>query len=97
MDNSAEGAVYTGLAVLTPTCCAPFLAAANFKDAFIETYTGLFDPLNIPGAFTDPDLPVGYAPFNIQVVGSQIFVTYALQNAARNAPVAGAGNGIIDV
>ena len=97
VDNSAQGAVYTGLAVLTPTCCAPFLAVANFKDAFIETYTDSFQPLGIPGAFIDKNLPAGYAPFNVQVVGSQIFVTYALQNAAKNAPVVGPGNGIVDI
>ncbi len=97
VDHSAQKAVYTGLAVLTPNCCAPFLAVANFKDAFIETYTDFFAPLGIPGAFIDKNLPAGYAPFNVQVVGSQVFVTYALQNAAKNAPVAGPGNGIVDI
>jgi len=97
VDHSAQGAVYTGLAVLTPNCCAPFLAVANFKDGFIETYTGFFDPLGIPEAFIDKNLPSGYAPFNVQVVGGQVFVTYALQNAAKSGPVAGAGNGIVDI
>lgn len=97
VDNSADNAVYTGLAILAPDCCAPFLAAANFHEGFIDTYTDFFEPLGIPGAFTDPNLPAGYAPFNIQVVGSQVFVTYALQNAAKNAPVTGAGNGIVDI
>jgi uncharacterized protein (TIGR03118 family) len=97
VDHSAEGAVYTGLAVLTPNCCAPFLAVANFKDRFIETYTGFFVPLGIPGAFIDKNLPAGYAPFNVQVVGGQVFVTYALQDAAKSSPVAGAGNGVVDI
>ena len=97
VDHSAQGAVYTGLAILTPNCCAPFLAVANFKNAFIETYTDFFAPLGIPGAFIDKNLPAGYAPFNVQVVGSQVFVTYALQNAAKNGPVVGPGNGIVDI
>jgi uncharacterized protein (TIGR03118 family) len=97
VDHSAQGAVYTGLAVLTPNCCAPLLAVANFKDAFIETYTDSFAPLGIPGAFIDKNLPAGYAPFNVQVVGGQVFVTYALQDAARSAPVVGPGNGIVDI
>ncbi|MGA2047011.1 MAG: TIGR03118 family protein, partial [Terracidiphilus sp.] len=97
VDNSAQGAVYTGMAIFTPNCCAPFLAVANFKDAFIETYTGHFEPLGIPGAFIDENLPQGYAPYNLQVVGSQVFVTYALQNAAKDGPVLGAGNGIVDI
>src|SRR5271165_70331 len=97
VDHSNEGAVYTGLAILTPNCCAPFLAAANFKGNFIETYTGLFDPLGIPEAFIDKNLPAGYAPFNIQVIGGQVFVTYALQNATKNGPIVGPGNGIVDI
>ncbi|HZD47828.1 MAG TPA: TIGR03118 family protein [Silvibacterium sp.] len=97
VDNSKEGAVYTGLAILTPNCCAPFLAVANFKDRFIETYTDFFAPLGIPGAFIDSKLPAGYAPFNLQVVGGQLFVTYAPQNSAKNGPVVGTGNGIVDI
>lgn len=97
VDHSAQGAVYTGLAILTPNCCAPFLAVANFKSGFIETYTGLFDPLGIPGAFVDPQLPVGYSPFNVQVISGEVFVTYALRNTAKAAAVVGAGNGIVDI
>jgi uncharacterized protein (TIGR03118 family) len=97
VDQSTHGAVYTGLAILTPNCCAPFLAVANFKGAFVETYTDFFAPLGIPGAFIDKNLPAGYAPFKLQVIGGEVFVTYALQNAARNGPVAGPGNGIVDI
>jgi uncharacterized protein (TIGR03118 family) len=70
---------------------------ANFKAAFIETYTDFFAPLGIPGAFIDKNLPAGYAPFNLQVIGGEVFVTYAPQNAARNGPVVGPGNGIVDI
>jgi uncharacterized protein (TIGR03118 family) len=99
VDNSKENAVYTGLAILTPGCCNPILAAANFEGGDIETYTGFFDLLGInhPVPFIDPKLPAHYAPFNISVVGNEVFVTYALQNAARSAPVTGAGNGIVDI
>ncbi len=97
INNSPEGAVYTGLAVLTPGCCNPFLAAADFHGGVVNTFTSSFDRLGIPGAFTDPNLPAGYAPYNLNIVGNQIFVTYALQDAAKHDPVAGAGNGIVDV
>jgi hypothetical protein len=33
--HSPLGAVYTGLAILTPSCCAPFLAVANFHSGFL--------------------------------------------------------------
>src|SRR5262249_37416876 len=49
----------------------------------------------LAGNFTDPGLPSGYAPFNIQNLNGVIYVTYALQNAARNDDVAGAGNGFV--
>jgi uncharacterized protein (TIGR03118 family) len=97
IDNSARGAVYTGLAVLSPECCAPFLAAADFHGGFIEAFTGTFDPLSPPGTFTDPNLPPGYAPYNLAVIGNQVFVAYARQDMAKRAPVVGAGNGIVDV
>jgi uncharacterized protein (TIGR03118 family) len=42
-------------------------------------------------------LPAGYAPFNDKVFGSDLYVTYAVQDAAKHDDVAGAGNGIVDV
>jgi uncharacterized protein (TIGR03118 family) len=97
VDNSSRGAEYTGLAVLTPDCCAPFLAAADFHGGFIDTFTADFEPLGIPGAFIDPNLPAGYAPFNISVIGNEVFVAYALQDTAQRNPLFGAGSGIIDI
>jgi uncharacterized protein (TIGR03118 family) len=97
VDHGSQGAEYTGLAILTPDCCAPYLAAADFHRGYIETFTALFDPLGIVGAFEDSNLPAGYAPWNVQVVGDHVFVAYALQDAAQHNPVAGAGNGIVDI
>ncbi len=97
VDHSQLGAVYTGVAILKPDCCAPFLAVANFHSGLIEPYTQLFDPLAPPGSFTDPSLPPGYSPFGMQVIGNQVFVTYAVQDATQHNPVVGAGNGIVSV
>lgn len=97
VDNSARGAVYTGIAVLSPSCCAPFLAVADFHGGFIDTFTSAFDPLSVPGGFTDTNLPAGYAPYNLNVVEEQVFVTYAPQNTARTAPAIGNGNGLVDI
>jgi uncharacterized protein (TIGR03118 family) len=97
VDNSPRGAVYTGLAVLTPDCCNPFLAAADFHGGLIDTFTGSFEPLGIPGAFIDSKLPLGYSPYNLNVIGNQVFVTYALRDAALHDPVIGAGNGVVDI
>jgi uncharacterized protein (TIGR03118 family) len=97
VDNSSHGAVYKGLAILTPAGANPFLAVTNFHSGEVEPYTNLFDPLAPPGSFTDPNLPAGYAPFGIQVIGSQVFITYALQDRAKRNPVAGPGNGLVDI
>ena len=97
LDHSGAGAVYKGMAILSPACCATYLAVANFHSGLIETYTQNFDLLAPPGSFTDPGLPRGYAPFNIQPIGNQVFVTYAVQDAAKHDPVNAAGNGIVDI
>jgi uncharacterized protein (TIGR03118 family) len=97
VDRSRSGAVYTGLTILTPDCCAEFLAVANFNSGNVESFTATFDPLAPAGSFTDPNLPAGFAPFGMQVVGNQLFITYAVQDAAKQNPVVGAGNGIVSV
>jgi uncharacterized protein (TIGR03118 family) len=97
LDHSTAGAVYKGMAILSPACCVTYLAVANFHSGLIETYTQNFDLLAPPGSFTDWNLPAGYAPFNIQPIGSQVFVTYAVQDAAKHDPVNAAGNGIVDI
>lgn len=90
-------AVYKGAAILNSLLTAPALAVTDFHGGFIETFLPGFSPVALPGSFTDPNLPAGYAPFGIQVIGSQVFVTYAAQDAAKHGPVVGAGNGIVSI
>jgi len=97
VNNAAQGAEYTGLAVLTPDCCAPYLAVADFHRGFVDTFTSFFDHLAPVGNFTDPNLPAGFAPWNLQVVGNHVFVAYALQDVAQHEPLPGAGVGIVDI
>jgi uncharacterized protein (TIGR03118 family) len=97
VNHSQAGAVYTALAILTPDCCAEFVAAANFHSGNIEAYSRTFDPLAPAGSFTDPALPAGYAPYGMQVIGRQVFISYALQDAEKQKPVLGAGNGVVSV
>ena len=97
VDNSAGGAVYKGLALLSPADTKPYLAATNFNSGTIDTYSESFSTVATTGSFTDPNLPAGYAPFNIQQIGNQVFVTYAVQDAAKHDPVNGPGNGVVDV
>jgi uncharacterized protein (TIGR03118 family) len=47
--------------------------------------------------FTDPNVPSAFAPFGIQNLGGNLFVTFAKQDAAKHDDVAGRGNGFVDV
>src|SRR5207253_3184699 len=81
VDNSASGAVYKGLAIATGTATGDFLYATNFHAGTVDVFNSTFAQVNStlpPGAFTDPDLPPGYAPFGIQNLNGVIYVTYAL-------------------
>ena len=92
-------AVFKGLA-LAPTVAAPLqgplLYATDFHNGHVDVYNGQWQPVTVPGGFVDPNLPAGYAPFGIQAIGSRIFVTYAVQDAAGHDEVDGAGLGIVD-
>lgn len=94
-DNSAARAVYKGLA-LGSIGVNNYLYAANFRSGAIDVFLGGGAP-SLAGNFTDPTLPAGYAPFNVQKLGGNLFVTYALQDAAKHDDVPGSGNGYVDI
>jgi len=50
---------------------------------------------NPAGNFTDPNLPAGYALFNIESLGKVLYVTYASQDAGKHDDVAGPGFGFV--
>jgi uncharacterized protein (TIGR03118 family) len=94
VDNSSAGAVYTGLAL---NAAGPNLYAANFNSGKIDVFDTGFHSTTASGGFTDPNLPSGYAPYNISNLGGKLYVTYAVQNSTKNEPTAAAGNGLVDV
>jgi uncharacterized protein (TIGR03118 family) len=106
-DNSKSGAVYTGCAV-GGTAAAPYIFAANFKAGTVDVYDANLNlnpaPFNQKGtpqpfsgatSFSNPSIPTGFAPYNIQNINGTLFVTYAQQNAQQNASVGGPGNGYV--
>ena len=95
--SASTGAVYKGVAILNSALTAPALAVPDFHGGFIDTFLPGFSPVALPGSFTDPNLPLGFAPFGIQVIGRQVFVTYAMQDTAKREPVFATGNGIVDI
>ena len=91
----ADDAIYTGLALLH-TASGPFLLAADFHHGRIDVYDGSWNRVNVGSAFTDPNLPSGYAPFNVAVVGSSVYVGYAKQDADGEEEIAGHNLGFVD-
>ena len=85
VNNSANNAVYTDMALLTNPN-GTFILAANFGQGNdIEVYNTSFAATQLAGNFTDPNLPANYAPFSVHVIGNQVFVTYALQTVTTSS------------
>jgi uncharacterized protein (TIGR03118 family) len=94
VDRSAAGAVYKGLAFGTNSGGA-CIFATDFSGGKIDVFDDNFAPVSLAGSFTDPALPAGFAPFGIQNLNGQLYVTYAKQDALKKKDVRGAGNGYV--
>jgi uncharacterized protein (TIGR03118 family) len=93
-DNGLD-AVFKGIAIATQAT-GTYIYAADFLQGHIAVLPSAGALALPPGNFTDPTLPAGYAPFNIQNVNGSLLVTYALQDASRHDEIAGAGFGFVD-
>jgi uncharacterized protein (TIGR03118 family) len=106
-DNSKSGAVYTGCAV-GGTAANPYIYATNFNAGRIDVYDAnlnlnpapfgqisLPQPFSASAPFSNPPIPAGYAPYNIQNINGDLFVTYAKQDAQKQDSVGGLGNGYV--
>jgi len=90
----SDNNVYKGAAFAT-IAGNGYLYAANFRTGTIDVVKGNPGFIDLAGNFTDPGLPSGFAPFNIQNLGGTMVVTYAKQDAAKHDEVAGAGLGFV--
>ncbi len=72
-----------------------YLYAANFAGGTIDVLKGNPGAPDLAGAFTDPTIPSGFAPFNIQNPNGTLYVTYAKRKADGDDE-AGPGNGFVD-
>ena len=93
--QAASDAYYKGVA-LASIGSDTYLYAANFHSGAIDVLKGTAGTPNLTGTFTDPTLPAGYAPFNIQLLGGKLYVTYALQGSGKDEQ-AGLGLGFVSV
>jgi uncharacterized protein (TIGR03118 family) len=93
---TVPGAFFTGLAI-AESGGENYIYAADFRNGDIVVFNSDFEVVTLDGDFTDPNLPSGYAPFNIIAFNDKLYVAYAVQNATGDAPVPGVSRGIIDV
>jgi uncharacterized protein (TIGR03118 family) len=99
VDESKEGAVFTGLSWVEMDG-NHFLLAANFSQNRIEKFDTNFTRVKVsPEAFEDELIPRDFAPYNVQAVGATVVVTYAKQNSTKNAAddTCGEQCGFVDV
>ena len=89
------GGIYKGAALATIGGNS-YLYGADFGRGTIDVFKGNAGAANLTGSFTDPGLPSGYVPFNVQDLGGSLFVTYALREGSSTDETAGAGFGFVD-
>jgi uncharacterized protein (TIGR03118 family) len=94
LQTGSTANVYKGT-TLDTTGGHSYLLAANFRVGAVDVSKGDAGAPALTGKFLDPNLPAGYAPFNIQTLGNMIYVTYALQDAAKHDDDPGAGHGFV--
>ena len=92
---TTPGAVYTGLALASSGGNNYLYAANSAGTGGINVFNSSFAPVTLGGGFVDPNLPAGYVPFNIQLIGSDLYVTYAELQA--NGTAVPGSSGYVDV
>ena len=76
IEATTPGAVFTGLAIDSPTNPTPLLYAANGATGAIDVFNGSFAPVSLgANAFKNPF--TGLVPFNVQDIDGKVYVTYA--------------------
>jgi len=96
VDNSSSGAIYKGIAIAA-NGTGHFLYATDFHNDKIDVFDKDFKAAALPCSFADPKISAGFAPFGIQNINGNLYVTYAKQDAERVDDVAGKGLGFVDV
>jgi uncharacterized protein (TIGR03118 family) len=86
----SPGSIYKGIAIGSSD-----LFLANFGLGRIDAFDTSLAAATLTGSFTDPTLPSGYAPFNVENLGGTIYVTYAKTSGGVDE-VDGAGLGFVD-
>jgi uncharacterized protein (TIGR03118 family) len=112
MVKTTDGSVFTGLTSATING-KRFLYAANFSKGRVDVFDNAFHKVSLPSIqeasgngdgnndldkpFTDDRLPANYVPFNVQAIGNDIIVTYALHEPGNPIESDGPGLGRVDI
>jgi uncharacterized protein (TIGR03118 family) len=81
--TDGKGSVYTGLAISNHSS-GNSLFAADAANNKVDIYDGNF---NLTGSFTDPEIPAGFAPFGIQDINGEVYVSFAATNGGSRGYV----------
>jgi len=91
VDRAAQGSSYKGAAIARDK---ERLFAADFHNNQVQIFDERFHQI---GAFTDPDLPNRFAPFNVAHLNGYFYVAFAKREKDGDDEVAGRGLGYVDV
>jgi uncharacterized protein (TIGR03118 family) len=103
--TTTDGSSYTGLTAATING-KRYLYAANFTKGRVDVYDNTFHPVHLDDErfggfeeepFEDHWLPRNYVPFNVQAIGNDIVVTYALHEPGNLMETDGPGLGFVDI
>lgn len=99
--NHKDKSVFKGASIATVNRAEwgtrNFLYVADFRQARVEVFdTNFKETPSIEAAFrSQQHVPAGYAPFNVQNIGGNLYVSYGKQDAAKHDEIHGAGLGIV--
>jgi uncharacterized protein (TIGR03118 family) len=91
----SDSNLYKGLAIGT-VGSDRYAYAANFGTGAVDVFKGSPGAPDLAGSFSDPSLPSGYAPFNIQNLSDTLYVTYAQEVTGSDDEAHGPGLGFVD-
>jgi uncharacterized protein (TIGR03118 family) len=107
--KTTDGSSYTGLTSATING-KRFLYAANFTKGTVDVYDNAFHKVTVQPnrdgdhdgdddreAFIDERLTRNFTPFNVQAIGNDIVVTFALHQEGTPLPIGGPGLGYVDI
>jgi len=97
IDDSGKGSVFKGITTGPGLTGGRDLFIADFGQGKIVILDSNFHTVPHAGLFVDHSIPAGYAPFNIQRMANNYYVTYAKQDSQKQNDVPGSGNGYVDV